>query len=427
MGMVFQHFALLPHLTVLENVAFPLSIQGIGKAEREARAHKMIDLVSLKGREHHFPSELSGGQQQRVGIARSLAVEPEIWFLDEPFSALDPLIRREMQTELIRLQSVLKKTVVFITHDFDEAIRLADRIAIMKDGEIIQIGTPEDLVNNPATAYVAEFTADVNRAKVLSARALMEPATAKSGGLEKVAAKAKIASFAAAIVDSAKPFAVVGDDGRSDRRNFTAVPSSTCFPERTGEQAHERYRTFSPFDAQWQMAWPYGCRSGDCRQPPFFCLFPMPCRRWPNIPMAWSFRSRIGLAPSWPGSKRISPGRPAGLRPLIEVPLRFAFNLLAKGFKFGNGEAAWTLPRLSWLGVIFVMAWLGYIFGGRRLAALCGLGFLSLVLFDVWDNSMLTLALIIICVPFCIVTGLALRHLGAFFAARKPLADFARP
>ena len=118
-----------------------------------------------------------------------------------------------MQTELIRLQSVLKKTVVFITHDFDEAIRLADRIAIMKDGEIIQIGTPEDLVNNPATSYVAEFTADVNRAKVLSARALMEPATAKSGGLEKVAAKAKIASFAAAIVDSAKPFAVVGDSG----------------------------------------------------------------------------------------------------------------------------------------------------------------------------------------------------------------------
>ena len=148
MGMVFQHFALLPHLTVLENVAFPLSIQGIGKAERQARAQKMIDLVSLNGREHHFPSELSGGQQQRVGIARSLAVEPEIWFLDEPFSALDPLIRREMQTELIRLQSVLKKTVVFITHDFPtkRLSRLADRIAIMKDGETsCPDGPPEDL------------------------------------------------------------------------------------------------------------------------------------------------------------------------------------------------------------------------------------------------------------------------------------------
>ncbi len=213
MGMVFQHFALLPHLTVLENVAFPLAIQGIVKAARNLRARQMIDLVGLKGRERHFPAELSGGQQQRVGIARSLAVEPEIWFLDEPFSALDPLIRREMQTELLRLQSVLKKTVVFITHDFDEAIRLADRIAIMKDGEIIQIGTPEELVNHPATEYVAEFTRDVNRAKVLSARSLMVPATAKSARLEKISATAKIASFAAAIVDSPRPYAVIGDDG----------------------------------------------------------------------------------------------------------------------------------------------------------------------------------------------------------------------
>ncbi|MCB2136926.1 MAG: ATP-binding cassette domain-containing protein, partial [Rhodobacteraceae bacterium] len=146
MGMVFQHFALLPHLSVLENVAFPLFIQGIGRAEREARAREMITLVGLGGREQHFPAQLSGGQQQRVGIARSLAVEPEIWFLDEPFSALDPLIRREMQSELIRLQSVLKKTIVFITNDFDEAIRLADRIAIMKDGAIVQEGTPEDIV-----------------------------------------------------------------------------------------------------------------------------------------------------------------------------------------------------------------------------------------------------------------------------------------
>ncbi len=134
MGMVFQHFALLPHLTVLENVAFPLSVQGIDRATREGRAREVIELVGLKGREGHFPRELSGGQQQRVGIARSLAVKPEVWFLDEPFSALDPLIRREMQSELIRLQSVLKKTIVFITHDLDEAIRLADRIAIMGVG-----------------------------------------------------------------------------------------------------------------------------------------------------------------------------------------------------------------------------------------------------------------------------------------------------
>ena len=134
MGMVFQHFALLPHLTVLQNAAFPLEIQGVPKAEREARAREVVELVGLKGREAYYPRQLSGGQQQRVGIARSLAVEPDLWFLDEPFSALDPLIRREMQDEFLRLQNLLHKTIVFITHDFDEAIRLADHIAVMKDG-----------------------------------------------------------------------------------------------------------------------------------------------------------------------------------------------------------------------------------------------------------------------------------------------------
>ncbi|MDB5523004.1 MAG: glycine betaine/L-proline transporter, ATPase subunit [Rhizobium sp.] len=213
MGMVFQNFALLPHLNVLENIAFPLSIQGMGKAEREKRAREVIELVSLQGREHFYPRELSGGQQQRVGIARSLATKPEIWFLDEPFSALDPLIRREMQDELMRLQAVLNKTIVFITHDFDEAIRLADRVAIMKDGEIIQIGTPEELVMHPATDYVAEFTRDVQRAKVVSAHRLMRKvSTSEHGG--KVTPEARIASFSQAIVSSGKPFAVVDNSGQ---------------------------------------------------------------------------------------------------------------------------------------------------------------------------------------------------------------------
>lgn len=208
MGMVFQHFALLPHLNVLDNVAFPLLIQGVDRKTREARAMQMIELVSLKGRERRYPAELSGGQQQRVGIARSLAVEPSIWFLDEPFSALDPLIRREMQAELIRLQKVLQKTVVFITHDFDEATRLADRIAIMKDGEIIQIGKPEELVSNPATDYVAKFTQDVNRARVLSAGGIMRPASPAATSLRRIKAAAKVESFASEIVDAMQPFAV---------------------------------------------------------------------------------------------------------------------------------------------------------------------------------------------------------------------------
>jgi glycine betaine/proline transport system ATP-binding protein len=214
MGMVFQHFALLPHLTVLENVAFPLSVQGIDRPARETRAREVIDLVGLRGRESFYPRELSGGQQQRVGIARSLAVKPEVWFLDEPFSALDPLIRREMQSELMRLQGVLKKTIVFITHDFDEAIRLADRIAIMKDGEIIQVGTPEDLVLQPASDYVAEFTRDVQRSKVMSAGRIMRPASNGAHYRRSVKAADKIASFAADIVEARASFGVIGSDGK---------------------------------------------------------------------------------------------------------------------------------------------------------------------------------------------------------------------
>jgi glycine betaine/proline transport system ATP-binding protein len=213
MGMVFQNFALLPHLNVLDNVAFPLVIQDVPKPDRIARAQEVIELVGLKGREGAYPRELSGGQQQRVGIARSLAVGPALWFLDEPFSALDPLIRREMQAELQRLQAVLKKTIVFVTHDFDEAIRLADRIAIMKDGEVIQIGTPEQLVLNPATDYVAEFTRDVQRAKVMSVRSLMQKANGTRDYAGEIQADQKIAAIAARVVEAGRTFAVVDAGG----------------------------------------------------------------------------------------------------------------------------------------------------------------------------------------------------------------------
>ncbi|RMF39890.1 MAG: ATP-binding cassette domain-containing protein [Alphaproteobacteria bacterium] len=212
MGMVFQNFALLPHLNVLENVAFPLDIQGVDRARREARAREMITLVGLGGREEAFPRQLSGGQQQRVGIARSLAVEPELWFLDEPFSALDPLIRREMQDEFMRLQSVLKKTIVFITHDFDEAIRLADRIAIMKDGAVVQCASPEEIVVAPATDYVREFTRAVPKAKVMRVTSAMTPGEGDAA-MPAIGPRATIAEAGPLLADGAAALRVTADDG----------------------------------------------------------------------------------------------------------------------------------------------------------------------------------------------------------------------
>lgn len=173
MSMVFQQFALFPHRTILENAAFGLEIQKIPKNEREEKAHTALEMVGLGEYTHQYPEQLSGGMQQRVGIARALTNDPEVLLMDEAFSALDPLIRREMQDELIEIQAKMKKTVIFITHDLDEALRLGDRIALMRDGAIVQIGTPEEILVNPANDYVEKFVEDVDRSKVLTAEHIM--------------------------------------------------------------------------------------------------------------------------------------------------------------------------------------------------------------------------------------------------------------
>jgi glycine betaine/proline transport system ATP-binding protein len=180
-SMVFQHFGLFPHRRIVENVAFGLEVQGVERDERNAKASEILEVVGLGGWGNSFPDELSGGMQQRVGLARALATDPQIMLFDEPFSALDPLIRRDMQDEVLKLQRELKKTMIFITHDLMEALKLGNRIAIMKDGAFVQVGTPEEVVAHPADSYVADFIRDVPRAHVLTARTIMEPVSGGNG------------------------------------------------------------------------------------------------------------------------------------------------------------------------------------------------------------------------------------------------------
>jgi glycine betaine/proline transport system ATP-binding protein len=210
-SMVFQHFGLLAHRTVLDNVAFGLEVQGVAKAERHARAGDVLRLVGLEDAAGQFPDELSGGMQQRVGLARAFAVDPKVMLYDEPFSALDPLIRRDMQDEVIRLQHETGKTMVFITHDLPEALRLGDRIAIMRDGRVVQLGTPEELVGSPADDYVANFVRDIPRSHVLTLRWIMrEPEPGEEDG-PKLDISTTVKRAVSVIANSARPVCAVED------------------------------------------------------------------------------------------------------------------------------------------------------------------------------------------------------------------------
>ncbi|MFI2351406.1 glycine betaine/L-proline ABC transporter ATP-binding protein [Streptomyces sp. NPDC019443] len=214
-SMVFQHFGLLPHRSVIDNVAYGLEIQGLGKAARRSRAADVVAKVGLEGLEHRRPGQLSGGQQQRVGLARALAVDPEVMLFDEPFSALDPLIRRDMQEEVIRLHREEGRTMIFITHDLSEALKLGDRIALMRDGRIVQLGTPEEIVGSPADDYVRDFVRDVPREQVMTVRTAMrpaaDPAEAESGAA--IAPDATVFEAIEAVARSGAPARVM-QDGR---------------------------------------------------------------------------------------------------------------------------------------------------------------------------------------------------------------------
>lgn len=214
LSMVFQHFGLFPHRRVIDNAAYGLEVQGVSRRDRHVRALEVLETVGLKGWENHFPQQLSGGMQQRVGLARALCVGPEVLFFDEPFSALDPLIRRDMQDELIRLQEEMRGTLVFITHDFAEAIKLGDRIAIMKDGAFDQIGTAAELITQPATPYVEEFTRDIPKAKVLTAADVMRPGRAEQDDVRTVAVTDTVEHIVPALLDGVTSLCVVDSDGQ---------------------------------------------------------------------------------------------------------------------------------------------------------------------------------------------------------------------
>ena len=211
-AMVFQHFGLFPHRTVIDNVAYGLEVRGVDKAPRHARARELLGVVGLAPVEASYPDQLSGGMQQRVGLARALAVDPEVLIFDEAFSALDPLIRREMQDEVLRLQERLQKTVIFVTHDLDEALKLGDRIAIMKDGRFVQVGTPADIVGAPADDYVREFVRDVPRGKVLTASFAVQPHAGETPE-NVVRSDERLGELLPVVFGASGPIGVVGTDG----------------------------------------------------------------------------------------------------------------------------------------------------------------------------------------------------------------------
>ena len=225
-SMVFQHFGLLPHRRIVENVAFGLEVQGVEKEERLVKARTVLDTVGLGSWGDSYPDELSGGMQQRVGLARALATDPEIMLFDEPFSALDPLIRRDMQDEVIRLQKEVKKTMIFITHDLLEALKLGDRIAIMKDGAFVQVGTPEEVVAHPADDYVADFTKDVPRTHVLTVRTIMRSTNGDADYAGDVDAGTIVRDLLPMVVSEHRPFRVVDEGAQIGVVDRTAVLSA---------------------------------------------------------------------------------------------------------------------------------------------------------------------------------------------------------
>ena len=418
--MVFQHFGLLPHRQVIDNVAYGLEIRGVSKKERRAKAAEVVELVGLRGYETSYPDQLSGGMQQRVGLARALAGDPGMLLFDEPFSALDPLIRRDMQNEVIRLQDELQKTCVFITHDLSEALKLGDRILIMRDGEIVQIGTPDEVVGAPADDYVREFTSDVPKAHVLTLKWVMRDPTPEDSLDGPVMPQGTIVQEAAqAALSSDHPLRVVDDAGqpRRHRRRRRHPPGRG----RRGLRLHR-----AP-DHRHARAPERAHRHDDARGPPGH-RHRVAARRAPpgpagalapaaegSCPLARRARAlaaavagaqgpghpRAARAATAPRSTTGSPASATTCWPAATPTSSCsATGVVSDGFsaliEYLQGLVAAPafprpVPEIGWLGVVALATWFGFAIASWRIAVLVAASFLSFGLLGYWEESMDTL------------------------------------
>ena len=408
--MVFQHFGLLAHRTVMENVAFGLEIQGVAKPQRLARAGDMLRLVGLEDAATQFPDQLSGGMQQRVGLARAFAVDPKLMLYDEPFSALDPLIRRDMQDEVCRLQDETGKTMLFITHDLPEALRLGDRIAIMRDGQIVQLGTPEELVGSPADDYVANFVRDIPRTHVLTLRWIMRAVEARRG-LERRRARRRHQG-----------------QGRRGRRG--GDERARCASWRAGAW------WASSIGSRCSRRWPYPRSPVAVASERFAApAISAPSSRWRGRPAQVGLVVLLMLARVPALARRLplavarwsGPQLPAHLDDLqgwlLDERTAEDPNLIFAIFDGFRALADWlvtaltdALEWLTWVGTAAAGTLLVWRFGGGR-AALIVLGaFASFALMGLWEQSIQTLALMLAAVTLSLVDRDAARHL------RRPVA-----
>ena len=413
-AMVFQHFGLLPHRRVIDNIAYGLEVRGVGRAERHAKAQEVLELVGLSGNATSYPDQLSGGMQQRVGLGRALAVDPSLLLFDEPFSALDPLIRRDMQNEVIRLHHEVKKTMVFITHDLQEALKLGDRILIMRDGEVVQVGTPDEVVGAPADEYVRDFVSEVPKSHVLTLKWVMRqpgPDDALDG--PELPPNTVVQNAARLVLDSDKPIKVV-ENGEllgvvTDEDILRVIvaeekPSEVGAGMTTATAAPPPSKEQAPPPAPEQQS--YRGRTIAVVLAVFVVLsFP-----FRDVATRQLARSDLTDFQNWLGdlSDKLENARNSSaiLQGLDKVSN--ALEKIAVFFQDLISQPAFPrpVPDIGWLGVLAIAVWIALAIAGWRMAVLTGVSFALFGMLGYWADSMDTLIVTFMAVAICLIVGI---------------------